>query len=47
MRHTRQYRRLVALLRGGAALGEIPTDLTADVADQGYDLTAIFLRYEQ
>ena len=47
MNNTRQYRHLVRLLQAGAALGEISTDLLMRVADQGYDLDAIFRRYEQ
>lgn len=44
---TPKYRFLVALLKAGRAQGEIPVSLMFDIANEGYDLSAIFDRYEQ
>lgn len=47
MTSTPKYRFLVALLKAGRAQGDIPVTLMFDVAADGYDLDAIFDRYEQ
>jgi hypothetical protein len=47
MKTSPRYRFLVALLKGGRAQGDISTALMFDVASEGYDLNAIFDRYEQ
>jgi hypothetical protein len=40
------YRALVGQLKEGVAQGELSTALTMTVAQEGYDLDAIFKAYE-